>query len=126
MYLATRGTEGTIGRDGDRVQVASVVIVILLQTAVGQVPDLDLSVPTARNDDGVVVVGREAHARNPVRVSFFLDGVLALGKGVPQLDRLVAAARDDLTVVGRERHAQHVLQNAHFVKAKATLDEIAA
>jgi len=26
-----------------------------------------------------------------------------------QLDRLVAAARDDLTVVGRERHAQHVL-----------------
>jgi hypothetical protein len=55
------------------------------------------------------VVGREADAGHPIGVSFFLDGVLALGKGVPQLDGLVPAARDDLTVVNRESHAEDIL-----------------
>lgn len=48
------------------------VIVVLLEPAVGEVPDLDHAVPTARDDDGVVVVGRETNARNPVSVAFLL------------------------------------------------------
>ena len=72
IYLATRGAEGTVRRDSDGVEVAGVVVVVLLQAAVGQVPHLDHAVPAARNDDGVVVVGRESHARHPVGVSFLL------------------------------------------------------
>lgn len=70
---------------------------------------LDHPVPTARNDDGVLVVGGEADAGHPIGVTFFLDGVFALGKGVPQLDGLVPAARDDLTVVNGESHAEDIL-----------------
>ena len=38
-----------------------------------------------------------------------LDGVLALGEGVPQLDGLVPGAGDDLPVVGGEGNGHHVL-----------------
>jgi len=54
--LATRSTQGTIRRDSDCVQITRVVIMVLLQTAVGQVPDLDHVVPAARDNDWVVVV----------------------------------------------------------------------
>ena len=37
------------------------------------------------------------------------DGVLALGKGVPQLDGLVPAGGHDLPVVGGEGHGHDVL-----------------
>ena len=43
-------------------------------------------------------------------MSLLLDGVLALGQGVPQLDGLVPGAGDDLTVVGREGHRHDVLE----------------
>jgi len=59
--LATRCAQRTIRRDGDCVQITRVVIVVLLQTAVSQVPDLDHVVPTARNNYGVVVVGGESY-----------------------------------------------------------------
>jgi len=87
--LATGGAQGTVGRDSHGVQVAVVAVVVVLQLAVGQVPDLHGAVPAAGHDDGVGVVGRETHARHPVGVSILLDGELALGKGVPQLDGLV-------------------------------------
>ncbi len=51
---------------------------------------LDIFVPSTRHDDGVGVVGRESHTGDPVRVTLILNSVLALGKGVPQLNRLVA------------------------------------
>jgi hypothetical protein len=38
--LATRGTQRSIGRDGDRVDVAGVADVISLQLAAGELPDL--------------------------------------------------------------------------------------
>jgi hypothetical protein len=56
------------------------------------------------------LVGREADAGNPVAVTVFLDGVLALGQGVPQLDGLVAGSRDDLTVVSGEGDGENVLE----------------
>jgi WD40 repeat protein len=63
--LATGGTQRTVGRHGYGVQVSGVSDVVGLEPAVGQVPDLDIFVPAARNDDGVLVVGGEPNARDP-------------------------------------------------------------
>lgn len=38
-----------------------------------------------------------------------VDGVLALSQSVPQLDGLVARARDNLSVIGRESHRQNIV-----------------
>ena len=40
LYLATGSAQGTVRGNCDSVQVTGVVIVVLLQSAVGQVPDL--------------------------------------------------------------------------------------
>lgn len=76
---------------------------------INKFPHLDVLVPPAGDDDGVLVVGREPHAGHPVAVALLLDGVLALRQRVPQLDGLVAGAGHDLAVVGREGHRHHVL-----------------
>jgi len=90
--FATRGAERTVGRNGDGVQITRVPDVVRLQLAVGQVPDLDELVPSGGDDDGVGVGGREADARDPLRMSVFLDGVLADSQSVPQLDGAVAGS----------------------------------
>jgi hypothetical protein len=70
---------------------------------------LDQLVPAGRDDHGVLRVGREAHARNPLGVALVGDGVLAVTQGVPELDGPVARARDDLAIVGGERDRQDVV-----------------
>jgi hypothetical protein len=72
LYLATRGAQRTIRRYSDSVQVSSVVIMILLETAVSQVPDLDHTIPATGDNNWVVIVGGEPHAGNPVSVTFLL------------------------------------------------------
>lgn len=84
-------------------------LVVDLQLAVVQAPDLDGTIPTARNDDWVAVVWRETHARHPVRVTLILDGVFAFSQSVPQLDGLVTGAGHDLTVVSAEGNRQNIL-----------------
>lgn len=79
------------------------------QLAVGQVPHLHELVPATRNDDGSGGVGRESHAADPLGVPLLVDGVLALSKGVPQLDGLIARTRHDLSVICREGNAEDVL-----------------
>lgn len=104
--------------------------VIRLKLAVCQIPDLEVTrypevwpslkgsfqifylnifVPATRDNDGVRVVGREPDAGHPIRVSLVLNSVLALCKGVPKLNRLVAGTRHNLPVVSRESNAHHVL-----------------
>lgn len=100
--LSSGCAERAIGGDGDGVQVSVVTVVVQLQFAVGQIPDLNGAIPTGRDDDWVDLIGRETHARHPVAVTIFLNGVLALSESVPQLDGLVARAGDDLTVVSGE------------------------
>lgn len=100
--FAAGSAEGAVWGDGDSVQVAAVAQVVVLELAVGERPHLDDTVPAARNDDRVGGVWREPHARDPVLVAILGDGVLALAQSVPQLDRLVSGARDNLTVVGRK------------------------
>ncbi len=110
---ATRSAERTVRGDSDGVDVASVALTALLtevgsQAAVSQVPDLDHLVPTSGDDDGVLSVGRETNARNPVVVSV-VNAVFAFTQSVPQLDGAVSGARDDLSVINREGNAQDVL-----------------
>lgn len=88
--LSSGCAQRAVRRDGDGVQVSVVSVVVQLELAVGQVPDLDGAVPSGRDDDRIDLVGREANARNPIAVSVLLDRVLALGESVPQLDGLVA------------------------------------
>jgi len=108
VVLAARRAERTIRRDSNGVDISAVANVIRAELAVVQVPNLDLLIPTGRNDDGVGGGGRETNAGNPLGVVVLSDGVLALSKGVPQLDGLVARCRDNLTVVSRESNAQDV------------------
>lgn len=80
LYLATRGTERTVRRNCDSVQVTSVVIVVLLQPAVSQVPHLHHTIPATGDDDRVVVVGGETDARNPISVTLLLQVEEKTGK----------------------------------------------
>jgi hypothetical protein len=70
---------------------------------------LDELVPASGNDDGVLGVGREPDARDPLGVALVGDGVLAVTEGVPELDGAVARAGDDLAVVGGEGDGQNVV-----------------
>lgn len=84
-----------------------------LQAAVAEVPDLDDLVPSGGHDDGVAGGGRETDSRHPVGVAVLSDGVLALSKGVPQLDASVARSGNDLTVVSGESDGEDVLGVRH-------------
>ena len=57
--LAATGAQGAVRAQGDGVKVPGVANVVGLQLAVGQVPDLDVLVPSGRDNDGIGVVGRE-------------------------------------------------------------------
>ena len=82
--------------------------------AVGQVPHLNGPVPGGGDDGWLERVGAESHARDPVVVPvLLLDGVLALAKGIPKLNRAVAGGGHDLTVVNGEGHGEHVLGVTH-------------
>merc|ERR1719323_2812542 len=107
--LASTGTQRTVRAEGDGVKISSVTNVVGLQLAVGQVPDLDVLVPSGGDNDGVGGVRGEPDTADPVRVTLITDGVLALSQGVPQLDGLVPAGGHNLPVVGGEGHGQHVL-----------------
>merc|ERR1712029_412848 len=111
MALASLPPEAHKEPSGDMVtvQVTTVSNVVGLELAVGQVPNLDVFVPTARDNDGVLVVRREPDARHPFGVTFFLDSVLALGQGIPQLDGLVPGSGDNLTIVGGESDTQNIV-----------------
>ena len=97
--LASGSHQGTVRRDGQSVDHSSVADEVGSELAVGQVPDLDNLVPARRDDQRLLGRGRESNARDPVVVLVVLNRELALTEGVPQLDGLVAAGRDDLSVV---------------------------
>jgi len=107
--LTAGSAEGTIGGNGDSVDVTGVTNVVGSELALGEFPNLDNLVPTTGNNDGVGRVGGETNARNPLSVAIFLDVVLALTKSVPQLDGLVTGTRDNLTVVRGERDGQNIV-----------------
>lgn len=85
---------------------------------------LDELVPTGRDDDGVLGVGREPDARDPLGVALVGDGVLAVTEGVPQLDGAVAGTGDDLAVVGGEGDGQDVVGVADETAGGGTSGEL--
>lgn len=70
---------------------------------------LDELVPAGGDNDGVLGVGAEADARNPLGVALLGDGELAVTEGVPELDGAIAGTGDDLTVVGGEADGENVV-----------------
>lgn len=66
-------------------------------------------IPAAGHDNGVLGVGAEADARNPLGVALVGDGELAVTEGVPQLDGAVTGAGDNLSVVGGERDGEDIV-----------------
>jgi hypothetical protein len=67
---------------------------VVAKLAVGQIPDLDKTVPTAGDDEWDRLGRGEADARNPLSVAFRVttDGVLALSKGIPETDSRVTGS----------------------------------
>lgn len=107
--LSSGGTEGSVGGDGDGVEVAGVADEVGAELAVGQGPDLDELVPAAGNNEGDGLGGGEPNARDPLGVALVGDGELALSEGVPELHGLVAGSRDNLPVVDREGNGKDIL-----------------
>jgi hypothetical protein len=85
---------------------------------------LDELVPSGRDDDGVLGVGREAHARDPLGVALVGDGVLAVTERVPELDGAVARSGDDLAVVGGEGDGEDVVGVADEAAGGGTSGEL--
>merc|ERR1719220_2367442 len=108
--LATGGSQGTIGGDGDGVDESGVALEVVLELEVAEVPDLDDLVPTAGDDHGVVGGGGESDGRDPFLVAVFaLLSPLGLSEGVPELQGLVPRGGDDLPVVSREGDGEDVV-----------------
>lgn len=59
--FSAAGTQTTVRRDGNGIEVTCVSKVVDLKTAVGQVPYLDGAVPTGRYDDWIGVVRGETN-----------------------------------------------------------------
>jgi len=74
----------------------------------GTIPYLDQLVPTSGNNDWVLWVGGEPHARDPLGVPLVNDGELAVTKRVPESDSLVTGTRDNLPVIGGEGDREDV------------------
>lgn len=109
--LTTGGTERTIRGDTDSVEVSSVSDKVVAELAVGQGPNLDQTVPSARDNEWDRLGRRETNTRDPFGVTRFAlgDGVLAFTQGVPELDSLVTGSGDNLTVVDGEGDTQDIL-----------------
>lgn len=121
--LTSRGAERSVGGNSDGVDVASVTSQDELDGAVGEIPDLNSLIPATRNHDGVVGVGGEADAGDPVVVSI-LDDETADSEGVPQTDGAIAGTRDDLTVIGREGNRENVLGVSNEAASSGSSGEI--
>ena len=122
--LTSRGTERTIGRDGNGVDITVVTNEVGSQLHLGQIPDLDELIPTTGDDERVSRVRRETNTRNPLRVTIFSDVILALTESVPQLDRLITRTRNDLTVIGREGNGEDIVGVANETTGGGTAVEV--
>ena len=104
-----------IGTDINAVDVAVVSLESISDLEVG-VPDLNSSVPTDTDEEGLSdcfggLLGERtvSNATHPVSVIVHFGGVFAVGQSVPQFDASVCSCRDDLSVIGRKLHAEYFL-----------------
>lgn len=85
---------------------------------------LDELVPARGHNHRVLGVRAEAHARHPVGVALVSDGVLAVTKGVPELDAAITRGGDNLAVVGGERDGEDVIVVADEGAGGSTAGEL--
>ena len=112
--FATGGAEAAIGADCDGVDVAGVAEEVGAEGAIEKIPNFHVLVPAAADDDGVAGGRGEADAADPLGVAVLLtNGVLALPKGVPKFDGLVAGTADNLAVVEGEGDGEDILRVAN-------------
>ena len=99
---------------------------VVAELAVGQIPDLDKTIPSARNNEGNRLRRRESDARNPLGVTFRVstDGVFAFSKGVPKTDGSVTGSRDNLTVVDGKSNGKDILFVSNKTTGGATVTDI--
>jgi hypothetical protein len=123
--LASSSAEGALRRNTDGVEVASGTSEVELQLEVlTKAPDLDETIPAARNGDRGGRVGGEGNVRGPLGVTVVLKGELALTEGVPELDETITTAGHDLTVVSREGNSKNILGVANEATSADTVGEI--
>jgi hypothetical protein len=83
--------------------------VVGLKAARAELPDLNKLIPSTADNNRVLGVRAESHARNPVLVSLVSDSELAVTKSVPELNCSVAGSRNNLSVIGREGNRENVV-----------------
>jgi len=115
--LSSGSTEGSIRGYTYGVNVSSVSNEVVSELAVSQGPNLDKTIPSTGYNKWYLYRRAETNAGYPFRMSSSIlvlaDGVLALSKSVPKLDRLITTSRNDLTVVNRESNRQNILGVIH-------------
>jgi len=84
--------------------------VVGLQPARRKLPDLDQLVPTAADNDRILGVWAESYTRDPVAVSLFGDGKLAVTESVPELNGSIARSGDNLSVIGGEGDGENIVR----------------
>jgi len=123
--LASSSAEGALRRHTDGVEVAGGAGEVVLQLEVlTKAPDLDETIPAARNSDGGGRVGGEGNIRHPLGVTLVLKGELALTEGVPELHETITTAGHDLTVIGREGNSKNILGVADETTSADTVGKI--
>jgi len=70
---------------------------------------LDKLVPSRADNNRVLRIRAESHARNPVLVSLLGDGELAVTKSVPEFDCPIAGSGNNLPVIGGEGDRENVV-----------------
>jgi hypothetical protein len=92
VVFATGCGQRAIGTHTDRVEVSRVSHQVVAELAVGQVPDLDETIPSGRDNEWDRLRRRETDARDPFGMSFGFttDLVLAFSEGVPETNGGVA------------------------------------
>lgn len=98
VFFTTSGDVVTHGGNGEGVDVFLMSLERVLDQEVG-VPDLESTVPTDSGEVGVLGDGGISDAGDPVGVVVGFVGVLAVSKGVPELEASVSTSGDDLSVV---------------------------
>jgi len=122
-FLASSSADGTLRRDGNSVKVASGTGEVVLQFEfLTKAPDLDKTIPAARDSNRVGSIRREGNIRNPLAVT--VEGVFAFTKGVPELDKTITTARHDLTVVSREGNTKNILSVTNEATSANTVGKI--
>lgn len=120
--LATRGAEGSIGGKGRGIdgalmssqgEVKRGTLLGVVASGTLPSPDLNLLVPTDRDNNLGLGVRGEADARDPVRVSLVTvvvggDGELALTLGVPDLQGAITRSRHNAGVIRREGNGENI------------------